>query len=136
MDEGGNPEDREDLSKTRSAIGRDPTNDVILNRMSVSRLHCRAISMNGLIFLVDSGSTNGTYVNESRAIGWIPSRKKQERSQAKTPWDVLGISKGTPKAEAKKSYLKLLSLYHPDKVDSLGPKIRGNRSPAQAVSAR
>jgi pSer/pThr/pTyr-binding forkhead associated (FHA) protein len=167
-------------------IGRGLTNDVILNRSNVSRFHCRAISINGMIFIIDSGSTNGTYINESRAVGWLPirasdevvigdyvltltaesvtnreassgssereraseekkktqsrqkshkaraqnnagrsSRKKQERSsQTKSPWDVLGIPKGTPKAEAKKSYLKLLSLYHPDKVDSLGPKIK------------
>jgi len=182
---GGSRKIEKIFQKHEVLIGRGPTNDVILNRPNVSRLHCRAISINGLIFIVDSGSTNGTHVNESRAVGWLPvrasdevaigdyilnfsaepvakrdasngsrgrepasgekkktrsrqkshkareqkntgraSRKKQEQSQVKSPWDVLGIPRGTPKVEARKSYLKLLSLYHPDKVDSLGPKIK------------
>jgi pSer/pThr/pTyr-binding forkhead associated (FHA) protein len=182
---GGSCKIEKSFQKHEVIVGRDPTNDVILNKLNVSRLHCRVISVNGLVFIVDPGSTNGTYVNKSRAIGWLPiraldeveigdyvltftagpvtnreassesskrerapgekkktqsrqkshkaraqkntgrpSRKKQEQSQAKSPWDVLGIPMGTPKAEARKSYLKLLSLYHPDKVDSLGPKIR------------
>lgn len=183
---GGSQKIEKTFRKHEVLIGRGSTNDVILNRQNVSRLHCRAVSINGLIFVVDSGSTNGTYINKSRAVGWLPirasdevaigdyvltltaepvasreassgssergraseekkktksrqksqkaraqnnnsgrsSRKGQEQSQAKSPWDVLGIPRGTPKAEAKKSYLKLLSLYHPDKVDSLGPKIK------------
>lgn len=182
---GGSQKIEKTFQKHEVLIGRGSTNDIILNRQNVSRLHCRVISINGLISVVDSGSTNGTYINKSRAVGWLPirasdevemgdyvlsldaepvasreassgsgesarasekkkktqsrqksqkaraqnnagrsSRKKQEQSQAKSPWDILGIPRGTQKAEAKKSYLKLLSLYHPDKVDSQTKLIR------------
>ncbi|WP_075306134.1 FHA domain-containing protein [Hyalangium minutum] len=49
---------------------------------------------------------------------------EKERRKVRTPWDVLGVPKGTPKAEAKKAYHKLLLMYHPDKVDSLGPRLK------------
>ena len=52
------------------------------------------------------------------------SGEEKDRLRGRTPWDVLGVPKGTPKAEAKKAYLKLLLMYHPDKVDSLGPRLK------------
>ncbi|MCY1041782.1 FHA domain-containing protein [Corallococcus sp. bb12-1] len=45
-------------------------------------------------------------------------------SSKKSPWDVLGVAKGTSKAEARKAYLQMIALYHPDKVDALGPKLK------------
>jgi pSer/pThr/pTyr-binding forkhead associated (FHA) protein len=161
------------------AIGRAADNDVILKKDNVSKLHCRAIFAKGLILLGDAESRNGTFINGSRVVGWVPVRPadivevghyrltfaieddsrpndthKEERtfggknrqrqnqhktreqkkvdpppveamgSQPRSPWVVLGIPKGTPKADAKKAYMKLLSMYHPDKVDSLGPRIK------------
>jgi pSer/pThr/pTyr-binding forkhead associated (FHA) protein len=174
------------FKKHEITIGRDSTNDVILKRTTVSKVHCRAIFINGVLMVGDSGSTNGTYVNDSRVIGWMPVRssdevhvgeyvvsfsaisepkkntsnsgehkEKKERTstgtgrarqkqhktrnqkkanappatppkqdQTKTPWEVLGIPKGASKADARKAYLKLLAMYHPDKVDSLGHRLK------------
>ncbi|WXH27048.1 Co-chaperone protein DjlA [Myxococcus stipitatus] len=41
-----------------------------------------------------------------------------------SPWDVLGVSPGTPLAEVKRAYLALVAQYHPDKVAALGPKLQ------------
>lgn len=41
-----------------------------------------------------------------------------------TPWEVLGVTPGTPLAEVKRAYLTLITQYHPDKVAQLGPKLQ------------
>lgn len=52
------------LDRTFINIGRESTNDVVLDRDSVSRRHARIALRNGERVLVDLGSTNGTYVND------------------------------------------------------------------------
>jgi putative nucleotidyltransferase with HDIG domain len=47
-------------------IGRDPENVVVLEHTAISRFHCRITSENGLYFVQDLGSTNGTYLNGRR----------------------------------------------------------------------
>ncbi len=47
-------------------IGRDPENVVVLDHTAISRFHCRITSENGLYFVQDLGSTNGTYLNGRR----------------------------------------------------------------------
>ncbi|WP_240462496.1 DnaJ family molecular chaperone, partial [Myxococcus sp. CA018] len=39
-------------------------------------------------------------------------------------WEVLGITPGTPLADARRAYLSLVAQYHPDKVAQLGPKLQ------------
>ncbi|WP_426751543.1 J domain-containing protein [Myxococcus sp. Y35] len=46
------------------------------------------------------------------------------RAPEPTPWEVLGITPGTPLAEARRAYLTLVAQYHPDKVAQLGPKLQ------------
>ena len=47
-------------------IGRHPTNDIVLDDITVSRKHCQLeLSEDGLA-IADSGSTNGSYVNDRR----------------------------------------------------------------------
>ncbi len=46
-------------------IGRDTENDIVLDRDSVSRRHAQVATASGQKILVDLGSTNGTYVNDS-----------------------------------------------------------------------
>jgi len=53
-----------------------------------------------------------------------PPSSDPKAPRTKSPWEVLGVPKGTPKSDAKRAYMKMLSMYHPDKVDSLGPRLK------------
>ena len=48
----------------RIVFGRADDCDVVLADANVSRRHAQAIEQDGLVMLVDLGSSNGTYVNE------------------------------------------------------------------------
>jgi pSer/pThr/pTyr-binding forkhead associated (FHA) protein len=47
-------------------VGRHPESDIFLNDVTVSRHHCRFVVTGDKLRVEDSGSTNGTYVNEQR----------------------------------------------------------------------
>ena len=51
------------LSAREIAIGRDPTNDLVLDSGSVSRTHCRLVAIEGAAIVLDEGSKNGTWLN-------------------------------------------------------------------------
>lgn len=42
--------------------------DIVLDRSSISKLHCLLVRTDGLLFLRDLGSTNGTKVNGQRVV--------------------------------------------------------------------
>ncbi len=42
--------------------------DIVIDRSSISKLHCILVRTDGLLFLRDLGSTNGTKVNGQRVI--------------------------------------------------------------------
>jgi pSer/pThr/pTyr-binding forkhead associated (FHA) protein len=50
-------------------IGRDSSNDIIINDAEVSRRHARLTFQGGKYVLEDLGSTNGTFVNGQRLAG-------------------------------------------------------------------
>jgi ABC-type multidrug transport system ATPase subunit/pSer/pThr/pTyr-binding forkhead associated (FHA) protein len=52
-----------DLSKDRIRIGRDASNDFAINHPVVSKHHAEIVKQGGKYFVVDLGSTNGTFVN-------------------------------------------------------------------------
>ena len=54
------------LRPGNTTVGRHPESDIFLNDVTVSRHHCRFIIGPDEIKVEDSGSTNGTYVNEER----------------------------------------------------------------------
>jgi predicted component of type VI protein secretion system len=165
------------FNKSIISIGRAPDSDVILKQPSISKLHCQVIAAGGKVFIHDTESRNGTYIQDARVtkpLSIEPSdiiaicdyrlqfalvleskgqkqntkssssyknnkerRDTREQKRAnpktppapsniktKTPWETLGIPQGASKAVARKAYLSLLALYHPDKVDSLGPKLK------------
>jgi len=51
------------LDKDRLTIGRDASNDVVIDHPVVSKRHAEIIKQNGQVVLVDLGSTNGSFVN-------------------------------------------------------------------------
>ena len=51
------------------SVGRDPSNDIVINDAEVSRKHARLLFQDGSYVLEDLGSTNGTYINGQRLMG-------------------------------------------------------------------
>lgn len=54
------------LHEGNTTVGRHPESDIFLNDVTVSRHHCRFVTKEGSLTVEDSGSTNGTYVNDER----------------------------------------------------------------------
>lgn len=54
------------LPEGNVTVGRHPESDIFLNDVTVSRHHCRLSVGAQSLSVEDSGSTNGTYVNDSR----------------------------------------------------------------------
>lgn len=54
------------LKDGNTTVGRHPESDIFLNDVTVSRHHCRFLASGDTLTVEDSGSTNGTYVNEER----------------------------------------------------------------------
>jgi hypothetical protein len=54
------------LAKGNTTVGRHPESDIFLNDVTVSRHHCRFVLDDDTLAVEDSGSTNGTYVNDAR----------------------------------------------------------------------
>lgn len=55
-----------------TTIGRDPGNDIVLKDDRVSANHARVEEEGGTYYLVDAGSTNGTYLNGNRITTRTP----------------------------------------------------------------
>lgn len=58
-----------ELTKDEVAIGRDITNDIVINEAEVSRKHARLTLEGDRYKIEDLDSTNGTYINGQRLIG-------------------------------------------------------------------
>lgn len=54
------------LTKDQVTCGRDPTNDIFLNDVTVSRQHAEFHRDGDRFTLVDTGSLNGTFLNRKR----------------------------------------------------------------------
>ena len=59
--------------KERLTLGRDPTNDVILDDPRVSRIHAQVTRVGRRYYVTDLRSGNGTFVNDTRVQGnvWL-----------------------------------------------------------------
>lgn len=52
------------LLNSKISIGRDFVNDVVLDDMTVSRVHCSILNDSDRLYIRDEHSTNGTSVND------------------------------------------------------------------------
>ncbi|MEN8173781.1 MAG: FHA domain-containing protein, partial [Chloroflexota bacterium] len=74
MQTGPTPNKSFTLSKQEIIIGRDADADIVINVAEVSRRHTRLrLEANGYV-VEDLGSTNGTFVNDSRLAGPVTLR--------------------------------------------------------------
>ena len=78
---GPQPNQTYDLNKDISTLGRDITNDIVINDPEVSRHHLRMTRGAGGFTIEDLGSTNGTFVNGQRLTG----------PRALRPGDMVGL---------------------------------------------
>ena len=51
------------------SVGRAPDNDIVISTEGTSRYHASLLYDNGTLWLRDSGSRNGVFVNEIRVVG-------------------------------------------------------------------
>jgi pSer/pThr/pTyr-binding forkhead associated (FHA) protein len=54
------------------SVGRDPTNDLVLESAAISREHAAVTFQDGRWYLEDRGSFNGTYLNGTRVVPGTP----------------------------------------------------------------
>jgi hypothetical protein len=69
---GPQPNQIYEMNKGIITLGRDITNDIVINDPEVSRHHCRLTQGPGGYTMEDLGSTNGTFVNGQRLSGPRP----------------------------------------------------------------
>ena len=58
----------------QTSIGRGPTNTIMLSEKFISGEHSRLWQRNGIWYVQDAGSTNGTYVNNQPARDPVPAK--------------------------------------------------------------
>ncbi len=66
---GPQPNQAFEISKEMTTLGRDITNDIVLNDRETSRHHLRLMRSGDTMTIEDLGSTNGTFVNGKRVSG-------------------------------------------------------------------
>jgi len=60
-----------DLSQTRTTVGRDKENTVVLNHEGISGFHAEIQAEKDSLYIVDMGSANGTFVNGRKVDGRV-----------------------------------------------------------------
>lgn len=59
------------ITKAISSLGRSEEADICIGDPNLSRVHARIVKEGGAYMLIDSGSTNGTFVNDVRVSGAV-----------------------------------------------------------------
>jgi hypothetical protein len=82
---GPQPNQTYELNKDINTLGRDITNDIVINDPEVSRHHMRLTREAGGFTVEDLGSTNGTFINGLRLSGARPLRNEVVLGAASAP---------------------------------------------------
>jgi len=69
MSQGPQPGQTFMIDKDVMTLGRDPSNDIVINDPQASRQHVRITRRGNLMVIEDLGSTNGTFANGVRLTG-------------------------------------------------------------------
>ena len=69
---GPQPNQAFEIGKEVTTLGRDITNDIVINDRETSRHHLRLMRSGDTMTIEDLGSTNGTFVNGKRVSGVTP----------------------------------------------------------------
>jgi len=85
------------LDKPQVTIGRKMDNDVVIDNLAVSGYHARVVEENGIYFVEDTGSTNGTFLNETK----IQKQRLQPGDQIRVGKHVLIYEDETATAKHK-----------------------------------
>lgn len=85
------------LDKPQVTIGRKMDNDVVIDNLAVSGHHARVVEENGTYFVEDTGSTNGTFLNETK----IEKQRLQPGDQIRVGKHVLIYEDATSTAQIK-----------------------------------
>ncbi len=119
---GPQPNQIYELTKGVVTLGRDITNDIVINDPEVSRHHCRLTQGGGGYTVEDLGSTNGTFVNGQRLTGARPLQ----------PGDMVGL--GETVTLAYESAAAGVGLEAPGQAAVLGGGAPAEYPPAAPVS--
>lgn len=74
MRAGATPGEIYPLDQEETMVGRDLANDIAISDPEVSRRHARFVMKEGIVFVEDLGSTNGTFLNGTRLSSPQPLR--------------------------------------------------------------
>ena len=81
---GPQPNQTFDLNKDNITLGRDITNDIVINDPEVSRQHLRLTRGTNGYNIEDLGSTNGTFIGGQRLSGIRPLQRNENISLGET----------------------------------------------------
>ena len=56
------------IVKDETTVGRDPTADIVIDNLGISRIHCTYVKRNNIYAVEDAESSNGTFVNGKRVV--------------------------------------------------------------------
>jgi len=85
------------LDKSQITIGRKMDNDVVIDNLAVSGHHARVIEEKGTYFVEDTGSTNGTFLNDAK----IAKQRLQPGDQIRVGKHILVYEDETATAKPK-----------------------------------
>lgn len=122
---GPQPNQHYDLNRDTLTIGRDITNDIVINDPEVSRHHSRLVRTASGFEVEDLRSTNGTFVNRQRVTNPVPL----------TDGDLLGFGETVTLAfEAVHSRAPAAAPQAPGEATVVGPPQHGVGVPPSATS--